>query len=523
MALTRELTITYNSVAFGGSTARQITDAWRLTQSRDGFELVFEFITRAATEAAFNTESAAVKAALRTPRADLTVVIGSTTFFAASHTSNTALNIRSSVEEINDGVATARSRRYRATISGGLPANVASLAGRRDVTIEVTYTPSRYRTMTVSGTFTAVSSTQAVAQYQAQITALVATYQSDLGGTWKAVTPEKFTRDDTDQTMTFSRSFREQRPPEARVTDAAFKIIDMTVSRSTVMPGDSDSSARRPDLVAVSIFAAVDKDSTTDLPAKWELLLADAAARVRVVSGAGGIALLTESPAFNESQGVISGTAIFQALVGGDLLEHTQTVAITDEKGVIIREAWGDSNLLAWVFNGPRRMFRSTITTIVVRGNVQPSAFGGGGGGADFVAGSFPGHPSGVDLDTLDEFRGRQINRGAGAPGRVGEGFGEGDDGGGAEAGGGGGSPEWILLKEDSSHTPATRGQEPYRFEVTAITTTVVERSVVRASAVGAGSGVTGGGETGGGDGNIGGSISPGAASSGTGAPAAIN
>src|SRR3989304_44511 len=116
MPLTRELSIVYGGVTFGGATDRQITEWIKEEDSFDAGWLEFEFITVAATEALFKTEVDAVRDALRKPRQDLTVVQGAVTTLSRKQSDNTGFDANPHITKDGDPADTGRSRHFRVRI-----------------------------------------------------------------------------------------------------------------------------------------------------------------------------------------------------------------------------------------------------------------------------------------------------------------------------------------------------------------------------------------------------------------------
>lgn len=245
-AATRELSISYGGVTFGGSSARQIT-GWTLhEEDYDSGWFEFEIVTTAATEAAFASEVAAVREAFRKPRQDLVVTLGSSTILSRKHSDNTALDTMPRVVKDGDPADTARSRHFRLRVDYGLPADNVSTNFRRWSQVNVEYAPTKLRTVTITGEYTANStdgSTGAFAQYRAQISSYISTVTAaiDSSATWELVGEPQVERNETNKVCRFTVMVKEvaHRQSLSALDDADIVDPQMTVFRERISPGDS--------------------------------------------------------------------------------------------------------------------------------------------------------------------------------------------------------------------------------------------------------------------------------------------
>lgn len=273
MPVSRELSVVYNSVTFGGSTARQI-DGYTIHEEdyeRGYFE--FEFVTSASSEAAFATELATVRDALRDPRADLVVTQGSATLLSRKHSDNTALNTFPTIIKDGDPADTGRSRHFRARIEYGIPADNVGTNFRRWSTINVEYDPSGRRTVTISGTYTANSSdgtTGSFAQFLAQLATYAATVTSalDATATFEPVGRPSVTRDETDKITDFVAVYKEILANQANGTlnDSAIVDPQLNVTRERTSPGDSAGSQIRFGTTGISLVGGGSGSTVAELP-----------------------------------------------------------------------------------------------------------------------------------------------------------------------------------------------------------------------------------------------------------------
>lgn len=250
MAVTNsELTITYGSVTIGGSTARKIDSYKReIVDEHDYVRGAFEFsfITTAATDAAFATELNTIRNEFRKPRLDLTVTQNSSTILSRKHSDNTGLDTFPHIIKDGDAADTGRSRYFRVRIEYELPADNVSTSFRRGATVVVNYSPSRRRTVTITGIYTANStdgSTTADAQYLAQIAAAETTLLNmvDSTVTWERVGQPQIEFFETRKVAHFTRIYREVNVSQSLSALDDAEIIDpqLIITRNRIAPGDS--------------------------------------------------------------------------------------------------------------------------------------------------------------------------------------------------------------------------------------------------------------------------------------------
>lgn len=400
----RELSITYNGLTFGGSSARQITEysIHEEEYTRGHFE--FEFVTSAATEAAFATEIIAVRNAFRTPRQDLVVTQGSATLLSRKHSDNTGLNTTPTITKDGDPADTGRSRHFRARVDYELPADNVSTNFRRWSTVNVNYDASRVRIVTIAGTYTANSSdgtTGSYSQYGAQIAAYATTVLSgiDASATWEKIEEPQVTRDETDKITEFSVSYREIIHNQATgvVNDAAIIRPSIVITRERMTPGDSagisirfgsssqgltapgvggdtvaeigiinpgggtNVAPQRPTILTVTYTASIDQDQTTNIPAKWTstikpFLISEA----RSVAGT-GVILVEERPNFGDLYlNQFSATMVFHSYTSTILSQRIE-VSDSTSYGKRLAGVWSGDPFDYYEFPGPAVRLKTIV------------------------------------------------------------------------------------------------------------------------------------------------------------------
>lgn len=246
MPVARELQVVYGTITCGASTARQITDYHIHEEGYESGFFEFEIITTATSEAAFETEINALIDEFRTPRLDLVVTLGGTDILTRKHSDNSALDTNPTIIKNGDPADTGRSRHLRIRVEYGMPADNVGTNFRRFADTIVEYSPSRLRTVTYRGEFTAElggDSTAAFAQYRERISAaLTATLNIiDSTATFETIAEPDVTYNETNKVCEFEIVAKEILENQASGTLNDNDIVDpiLTIEREKYEPGDS--------------------------------------------------------------------------------------------------------------------------------------------------------------------------------------------------------------------------------------------------------------------------------------------
>lgn len=344
MTVTRELSISYGGFSVGGSTARQVTDYPMVESAYENGVFEFSFITSAATAAAFQTEIAAVEAAFRKPRQDLTVTYGSGNTVSWKQSDNTGFDANPVITKRGDIGDSGRSRRYWVRIEFGLPADNVSTSFRRYSTVSINYSPTRIRTVTINGVYTANSTdgtTGSIAQYLAQIATYATTVLSGISASasWEKISEPDVSRNETDKVTQFTTVYREIIFNQAQgvVNNAAIVNPTLTISREREAPGDSDGiklkfatsvggggtqvqpfgvqvgsagAATRPITLNVVYSCGVDYTATQDLTGLWTNTIRPFI--INTVKALGSkVVLVNEKPNYGEYDNTFSASMQF--------------------------------------------------------------------------------------------------------------------------------------------------------------------------------------------------------------------
>ena len=493
--MTRELRVTYGDIVIGGTTSpgntREISD-WTINSKRfEEFSITFRFFISQTTEALFVTEIDTIEDAFSKPFQDLTIRQGSTDLYTFSQTSNTGLDARPEIVKREDK-GSGRHRMYEVRIMCGLPANTGAelVTGLREHSVSVAYDPSRIRTVSVEGVFTAITTANARSQYDAQISSLESSVFSALSIT--AANRELIEEPEADnsyntKTLSFRRVWRELIFSQggSGLNDTGLVRQVLRIKRRKIAPGDTGTTIRRLATLDVDYNAHLDKNVSTDLRGKYTNIKSWILTQVANTLSGGPIALVDESPEFNYDENIINVSMVVLGGTGGNIIENevkTEDYIVT---GVVLVPVWNGDVLGKYIYNGPMIRQRIITSTWKVLGTGGAGFIVGGGGGAG-------GGGGGIGL-----------NLGALGIGGVGQGFGigfglpggfsslggsaqglmnainalnlaeEGGRAGGAGGGGGGGNVGgggkggMVLISTRTASTPRNVGLDGYKFDVT--------------------------------------------------------
>lgn len=242
--------ITYGSLTVGGSDANflgPVEDTLAVFQSRRSARVVFDFIVYSTSGATFLSKQQDALSQFRTPRAQLTIDAPSGLedyIPTAGASGNVGFDAEPTIVMVPDPLNCDVFQRYRATIDVSLPETLSGQGGRRDNMEMESFEPNRRRTVTISGTYTALTSNNARAQYEDQIatyaTAALAKVESDSSVKWQLV-DENQRVNDTDKMLEFSRTYREITLAQNASADEDSTIVIQEFEMTEVTPGSRDT------------------------------------------------------------------------------------------------------------------------------------------------------------------------------------------------------------------------------------------------------------------------------------------
>jgi hypothetical protein len=297
---------------------------------------------------------------------------------------------------------TAICTRYTIRVSVELPA-VAGFGGRRSSRVEVTYSESRVRTVTISGETTAlpVTSTTSIGafeQYQATISAFAATVLAAFASTsyaYELVSETAPVVNETDTLCTWSRTYREiiYNQAVSVLDNAAVVNPTLVLQRSLEAPGDwnsGGSAASVSRLVRTTIDYACSIDVTQianhDVSDPKQLdQFYQATIRPWLLANLqafklGGAALVSEEFRPDPTTNRISATLSFVGLNGSNVLAVSLTVSDDQDFGRVFLGHWTGDPLAKSRHDGIgyfRRLVTVVFTQQLPNGTIESDLFGG--------------------------------------------------------------------------------------------------------------------------------------------------
>lgn len=392
MPVTRDLSVVYAGVTFGGSTARQIDGFTIVEKDYTTAAFEFSFITSAASDAAFATECTTVEDALRKPRQDMTVTQGSSTLLSLKQSDNTGFDANPTILKQGDVADTGRSRFYHVRIEFGLPANNLSLGFRRFSTVNVDYSPERQRTITITGTYTANSTDGTTGSFATYLANSPAYFASVLAGidntaTFGKIGEPQVERNETDKVTNFTVIYKEILFAEslAGLDDSALVDPTLVITRNRMAPGDSDASSIgfgggggstsapgvnsgtdgtvvgippgspgttatgsiRPTVITLNYTTGIDATvikGLSNMIDKWNSTIRPfLIAQVGIVAG-GGVVLMEEAPNFGDLyKNQFSATMMFHSY-SSSIISQRITVSDQTNEGKVLRFIWSGND-----------------------------------------------------------------------------------------------------------------------------------------------------------------------------------
>lgn len=381
---TPDLSITYGSVTIGGTLSGatlSLYDVHSISRDQDNFSLTASVLVRAPDAATLSTSCADLEQSFTTRRLDLSVTMGGNTILELKQSDNSALNTTSSIEKQGSPIDSELSRLYVVTVSGEVPTPTAVLNALRSFNYDIAFSASRIKTLTVSGTYTAVVGTAASAQYIASINARVSLITTALGGTWELLN-EVYTPDDTDQVVNFSNTYRELIYGNATTLYSA-GIRNQTLSVKTDKLGSSGLKDERKLIVAVATYSAsISSTVTKDIDGLWKNTIRPYMIKeIRKVLGTKVFAVISQSADYDRVENRLDAVIEARGRSESDTISHTVSATDDIDMGVIIARTWPTqipekirSGTRAYVYQGPKSITRTISETMTKVGNPNMSS-----------------------------------------------------------------------------------------------------------------------------------------------------
>lgn len=381
-AVTRELSIQYAGVTLGGTSAINLLHhPYRLRREfgRVRFEGRVTVVDNSSEANAWAAWTA-MEAAFSKPNQDLVITQGgqSTTY---SHANNTGFLGRPECRKLGDK-DTGRSRTYEVSLECKVPNPIASKNGLMEATSVISTSPSGRRSYQLTGTFTASGSNGALAQYTANIAALLTALEQEIdpAATWERdIAPKREDREDENKILKFSRTGQEviYADSQGALNNASIKNQKLAITRTRIAPGDV-SGAERPVEIAVLYDADIDKSLTQDLAGFYTSTIQPYLIQVGLAAAGGSSgALVKDSPGLDYPNNRISATIEMLVVTGSSILSRTLRTRDTDQLGKVLLPVHDGNPYAKEKFQGPASRTRLIVDTKITLGGGSGAAGGG--------------------------------------------------------------------------------------------------------------------------------------------------
>ena len=410
----RDLGLSYGGFTIGGTSERLLHEQISIDRRSDATTIRATFLVTGTTYAAFASARDAAETAFRKPFQDVVVSLGASTIASFKQSEHSALEVQSTIVAVESDLNSGLSQLYRVTIECGAPADYGSGADTalRDWSVSVAYSPSRRRTVTVSGVYTAQpTSTLARAAYAAQISAKATAVLTALGGTFELVSEDPTASSFHDQTLRFTRVYREVifgqggSGDDPDIVEQHLEISRRrwsernspasaipTLAGSTSDGSDAGGTAQPLVEIEATYTAAIDATRTTDLKSKWNSLRDWVISQMGAVLAGGGFALIEDRPSFDYDENRLSARllAIGVDTKASAVIRRRVETTIDNDMGAIFDPLWTGIPTDVLEGTGPNVLMRTVrveTETVDASGALQRAAEAAAGGSGARSAG----------------------------------------------------------------------------------------------------------------------------------------
>lgn len=376
MANTNPFSISYGDLTVGGSSSTYLLNGPHVVdKSFDRLRIVFEVVVVADSYENLHSLSEDLENGMRARDISFTISLDGSDFEYTS--GSTALNVRGSAQKTgNAETDRGYSRAYQCTIEAELPADDAD--GLRELEVNVAYAPSRQKTVSMRGSYTALGGSTASAKYTAEFDSEASTILTalDAGAVWE-MADEQFTRDRLNHVCGFSRQYVELLADQSGqgTDDVEIKDHRLTFSDMAQHPGDSAEEIHRLRRVAATYDCSVNIDQTTNLQDVWsQKVLPYVKDSFRSTFSPRVFAIEDLRISYDETKKQLSAAIqfIYQAASGSEVVEVAQSVAYREVRTIDYTPLHDNREFSAEADLGWSVLERVWSRTVVVLGAETP-------------------------------------------------------------------------------------------------------------------------------------------------------
>jgi len=373
-AIRRELSFTYNGLEVGGSSEKfQPTGYMRLGQGPEAASAEWEVLVSSESESGFKGAVEEFEDAMSVPWKALVIKQGDSKLVDVSPDDATALNPVPFIMKVGDPGDTGRTRIYRCRLEWGSPAAYNEESeGLRNYDVEVLTDPAGIRTVNIVGTYTAVDSTRARAQFDAKIDAFQTSVLTAIGsGTFEQVADQS-THDTNDAALSFRRTLIEVIFDQGGggVDDSSIigQVLQIATRTNTIEATSDDTFSTTPMADIVATYAAtIDKDETTDLKSKWDDIEGFIIDEIASFFD-GSVAVRSSEPRFFPDSNRIEATVVCMGVPVDTYVQARITWDDDHDFGMQLIHAWTGQPFSKFVYQGPGTYIRRIAIDVVKTG-----------------------------------------------------------------------------------------------------------------------------------------------------------
>lgn len=372
--MARTFEIVYGSYTIGNngtSSDVRLDGKVSFEQSYTEVTVSFEVIVLSSSVSAFHTARTALVNAYTTPDQALELEVGGADRWAFTQAGNTGFNAQPSIEELDGVESTDRSARFRCSVTMGRPATLTGKDGRQSSSVSVAEDAAGYRTVTIAGTYTALSGNGARAQYAASIDTYVAAVKLALSvSEWDLVGTPSADTDDNDKVLVFSRTYAEVRREQGVGVTNVDGLINPQLrirQRDTATNATTELGQSEPlRTLTVTYAATVHKDTSTNVPEFYESTIRPKIIEELEALGGGGVIVQSEDVDYGLTGNDVAVDMVVQVDSGSGLYAARIVVEDFTISGEVRYPIWNGDPYSRDVYDG-LGLWTRTVTKTVLR------------------------------------------------------------------------------------------------------------------------------------------------------------
>lgn len=378
MAVTNEFSITYGTFEVGGASSTFLLDGpYTIDRSIARLRLGFDVVVVASSFEELQSLSDELETALSKRDQSVEIDIAGNVWtytFGTTILNSSATAQKTANKERDRGFA----RGYTCVIEGDLPAS--DQGGLRELEVHTAFSPSRQRTVTMRGIYSALGGDTATEVYGAAFDARAAAILTSIDptATWELV-QEESSRDRNDHLTQFQRAYLEILLDQVSAVADDPAIVDHRVSFTDYSqhPGDSSQGTHRLRRVSATYDCSVDATETTDLAAVYDTKVMPHLLDLFVAHFSPRVYGIEERRASFDKSGnriSVSCTFSYQKNGGTDTVEITQSTTTRETRTIDYTPVHDGTELGAYVDPGFMAKERIYSLTSMVVGHTEPTS-----------------------------------------------------------------------------------------------------------------------------------------------------